>query len=89
MKPGRASQTAVLVCMARAAAHGTTKVASFTDPTALWLLPDAFDVVHDEALPAIGARLSSEVAQGTRIMRHMRIATAVRLASSLPSGGRS
>jgi len=48
----------------------------------------AFDVVHDESLPAIGQRLSSEVARGTRIMRHMRIATAVRLASSLPSGGR-
>jgi methyltransferase (TIGR00027 family) len=41
MKPGRASQTAVLVCMARAAAHGMTSVASFSDPTALWLLPDA------------------------------------------------
>jgi len=48
----------------------------------------AFDVVQDEALPAIGARLSSEVAQSTRIMKHMRIATALRLASPLPSGAR-
>jgi len=37
MKPGRASQTAVLVCMGRAAAHGTAR---FSDPTALALLPD-------------------------------------------------
>jgi methyltransferase (TIGR00027 family) len=40
MEPGRASQTAVLVCMGRAAAHGTTPVARFADPTALALLPD-------------------------------------------------
>jgi methyltransferase (TIGR00027 family) len=39
MKPGRESQTAVLVCMGRAAAHGTTSVANFSDPTALALLP--------------------------------------------------
>jgi methyltransferase (TIGR00027 family) len=37
MKPGRASQTAVLVCMGRAAAHGKS---GFSDPTALALLPD-------------------------------------------------
>ena len=37
MKPGRASQTAVLVCMGRATAHGRS---GFTDPTALALLPD-------------------------------------------------
>jgi methyltransferase (TIGR00027 family) len=40
VKPGTASQTAVLVCMARAAAHGATPVAAFSDPTALALLPD-------------------------------------------------
>jgi O-methyltransferase involved in polyketide biosynthesis len=33
------SQTAVLVCMARAAANGATPVAAFSDPTALALLP--------------------------------------------------
>jgi methyltransferase (TIGR00027 family) len=38
MKPGRASQTAVLVCMGRAAAHGRV---DFSDPTALALLPAA------------------------------------------------
>ena len=36
MTPGRASQTAVMVCMARAVAHGT----SLFDPTALALLPE-------------------------------------------------
>jgi methyltransferase (TIGR00027 family) len=41
MKPGRASQTAVYVCAARALAHGTTPVARFSDPTALALLPEA------------------------------------------------
>ena len=40
MKPGKASQTAVLVCAARAAAHGASPVAKFSDPTALHLLPD-------------------------------------------------
>jgi len=40
MKPGRASQTAVYVCAARALAHGTTPVARFSDPTALALLPE-------------------------------------------------
>src|SRR5262245_41488904 len=40
MKPGHESQTAVMVCAARAAAHGRTDVAAFTDPTALTLLPE-------------------------------------------------
>ena len=39
MKPGQSSQTAVIVCMGRAAAHGATSVAKFSDPTALALLP--------------------------------------------------
>jgi methyltransferase (TIGR00027 family) len=40
VKPGRESQTAVMVCAARAAAHGRTDVAAFADPTALALLPE-------------------------------------------------
>lgn len=40
MKPGRESQTAVMVCAARALAHGRTSVAKFSDPTALVLLPE-------------------------------------------------
>jgi methyltransferase (TIGR00027 family) len=39
MRPGRESQTAVMVCMGRALAHGRTSVAKFADPTALALLP--------------------------------------------------
>jgi methyltransferase (TIGR00027 family) len=41
MKAGQASQTAVMVCAARAVAHGRPDVGSFADPTALSLLPDA------------------------------------------------
>ncbi|MFT3772459.1 MAG: class I SAM-dependent methyltransferase [Minicystis sp.] len=40
MKPGRASRTAEIVCMGRAAAHGRTAVARFSDPTAMTLLSD-------------------------------------------------
>lgn len=40
MKQGHESQTAVLVCMGRAVAHGATTVARFSDPTASVLLPD-------------------------------------------------
>jgi methyltransferase (TIGR00027 family) len=40
VNPGQASKTAVLVCMGRAVAHGTTGVSRFSDPTALALLSD-------------------------------------------------
>jgi len=40
MKLGVESQTAVMVCMGRAAAHGTTPVTRFQDPTAYALLPE-------------------------------------------------
>jgi len=40
MKPGRESQTAVMVAAARAAAQGRTAGVDFQDPTALALLPD-------------------------------------------------
>ncbi|MDR3685540.1 MAG: class I SAM-dependent methyltransferase [Coriobacteriia bacterium] len=39
MRSGHESQTAVMVCAARAAAHGRIGVAAFSDPTALALLP--------------------------------------------------
>jgi methyltransferase (TIGR00027 family) len=39
MRTGEESQTAVLVCSGRAAAHGRTPVAAFADPTAEVLLP--------------------------------------------------
>ena len=40
MKPGHESQTAVMVCAARAAAHGRTEVAAFSDPIAIELFPE-------------------------------------------------
>jgi len=40
MKEGRASQTAELVCMARAVAHAAQLVPQFNDPTAMLLLPE-------------------------------------------------
>jgi methyltransferase (TIGR00027 family) len=39
MKPGKASQTAVMVAAGRAIADGRTKVEAFSDPTAFTLLP--------------------------------------------------
>jgi methyltransferase (TIGR00027 family) len=41
MKSDKISQTAVMVCMARAAAHGTTGVGTFSDPTAFSLLTES------------------------------------------------
>jgi O-methyltransferase involved in polyketide biosynthesis len=41
MKPGRGSQTAVLVCAARAVAHEAGWTPAFSDPTAMALLPEA------------------------------------------------
>jgi methyltransferase (TIGR00027 family) len=40
VKPGQGSQTAVLVCAARAIAHRAGVVSAFSDPTALELLPE-------------------------------------------------
>ena len=40
MKPGEASQTAILVCLARAWAHEMLILPRFSDPTALQLLPE-------------------------------------------------
>jgi methyltransferase (TIGR00027 family) len=40
MKAGQESRTAVTVCTGRAVAHGRTRVARFSDPTALALLPE-------------------------------------------------
>ena len=35
-----------------------------------------FAVAHDDGLPAIAARLSPDLARDTRVMKHMRVATA-------------
>ena len=37
-----------------------------------------FAVTRDESLPVIGARLSADIGQATRVMKHMHIATAAR-----------
>ncbi len=37
-----------------------------------------FEVVQDEDVPTIGAGLSAEIARATRVVKHLRIATAVR-----------
>ena len=59
MKAGQASQTAVLVCAARAAAHGTTAGARYSDPTARLLLPP-------EARAAVERYRRGEVGEGAR-----------------------
>jgi len=38
-----------------------------------------FVVVQDEDLPMIGSKLSTDIAQATRAMKHLRITTACRL----------
>jgi len=40
MKAGTASETAAVVCMGRAIAHGRTRVTAFSDPTAMVLLSE-------------------------------------------------
>jgi methyltransferase (TIGR00027 family) len=55
MKPGRESQTAVMVCAARALAHGRTSVAKFSDPTALALLPEEARAQVEHARAGVAA----------------------------------
>lgn len=55
MQEGRASQTAVMVCMGRAIAHLDATVPGFSDPTAMALLPDEararVETYHTEPAP--------------------------------------
>jgi methyltransferase (TIGR00027 family) len=64
MKPGQASQTAVLVCIARAIAHDRSLTPKFADPTAFELLSDegrARVVRHREGPPSsLRARMAHE-----------------------------
>jgi len=70
----------VLVCMGRAIAHGATTISRFAVPTPFALLAKyGFGVVQDEDLPMIGRKLSTDIAQATRILKHLRITTADRL----------
>ena len=59
MKPGRESQTAVLVAAARAAAHGRTAGVDFQDPTALALLPEEARGASKSFAPAWRRRTSA------------------------------
>ena len=73
MKPGRESQTAVMVASARAALHGRMAGVDFQDPTALALLPEearrrveefrAMLAAHEESCVAV-------VGHGT-FLRHL------------------
>ncbi len=55
MKDGTASETAAIVCMGRAIAHGRTPVAAFSDPTAMALLSaeqrDEVELIRRESRP--------------------------------------
>jgi methyltransferase (TIGR00027 family) len=70
MREDEESQTAVLVCSGRAAAHGRTPVAAFADPTAEILLPpDALDRVRayraGEPVPGGAAALEQSLLRTT------------------------
>ena len=90
MKPGTESQTAVMVAAARAAAHGRTAVAAFTDPTALTLLPaDVRQRVeqHRGGVPprGLGERLQRRLLEGRikmMVPRTVAIDAAIRDAAS-------
>jgi methyltransferase (TIGR00027 family) len=90
MKPGRASQTAVYVCAARALAQGSTAVARFSDPTALVLLPEAararVERIHAEGAPKSLRQKLGRAALETRskmmVVRTVTIDDAVRAAAA-------
>lgn len=60
MKSGQESQTAVMVCAARAAAHGRTDVAAFSDPVALQLLPEHVQQRVERARAGVPAKRLDE-----------------------------
>ena len=81
MRPGQASQTAVMVCMARALAHGRTSVAAFQDPVALALLPEEARVRVERAragVPPSGRRETLD-RQFMETRAHMMVARTVEI----------
>jgi methyltransferase (TIGR00027 family) len=77
MQEGRASQTAVLVCMGRALAHLQADVPGFSDPTALALLPEEararIDRLRAGAPPAnTRERIAHKVLEGRSHMMAIR-----------------
>lgn len=87
MEDDRASFTAVLVCQARAAAHGRVATQRFADPVAKTLLTESESLVvrqvRDQTPPQGSARLSYErvrVASAALVPRTVAIDDAVRVA---------
>ena len=60
MKAGEPSQTAVMVCIARALAHGAPGVGSYSDPTAFALLPEAAQAWVERSREPNAARGAAE-----------------------------
>src|SRR5437764_9215420 len=90
MEDDRASFTAVLVCQARAAAHGRVATQRFADPVAMALLTDSESAVvrqvRDQTPPQGAARLHYERVRGASVAlvpRTVAIDDAVR-AAQLP-----
>jgi methyltransferase (TIGR00027 family) len=73
MKAGQESQTAVLVCMGRAAAHGATPVARFTDPTAIALLPEKARAQVERFRAGAAPRGPRERLDNLRLDRHAKM----------------
>ena len=76
MKSGHESQTAVMVCAARAAAHGRTDVAAFTDPTALALLPDDARLRVERFRSGVPSRSLRERARGAFLEKRSKMMVA-------------
>ncbi|MCB9539955.1 MAG: class I SAM-dependent methyltransferase [Myxococcales bacterium] len=89
MKPGTESQTAVLVCMARAIAHARTDVARFADPTAMPLLPAEAQQRVQRVLDGAAPRSRREgFAQGhVRRLSHMMVARTVAIDDAIRGAG--
>jgi methyltransferase (TIGR00027 family) len=81
MRAGQASRTAVLVCLGRAVGHKASIAKSFSDPTALALLPDVWRVRverYDEKATPKGVRARIEHAY-LRIQSSLMVARTVEI----------
>ena len=76
MKPGHESQTAVMVAAARAAAHGRTDVAAFSDPTALALLPESARQRVERFRSGVPSRSLRERARGAFLEKRSKMMVA-------------
>jgi len=76
VKPGHESQTAVMVAAARAAAHGRTDVAAFSDPTALALLPESARQRVERFRSGVPSRSLRERARGAFLEKRSKMMVA-------------